>query len=102
MYITPNQKDKNMKSSHSPPSPQHNTNPEQQQHHRRIVPKTQLSDILSPHSATQILGIQITREIIRNFLRSGCSPVAITPAQSILLVDNNNDSTILIFYTRPY
>lgn len=90
MYITPNQKDKNMKSSH-PASPQHNTNP-QQQHHRRIVPKTQLSDILSPYSATQILGIQITREIIRNFLRSGCSPVAITPPQSIL-VDSNNDTT---------
>ena len=94
MYITPNQKDKNMNSSHpASPQPQHTSQlQQQQQHHRRIVPKTQLSDILSPYSATQILGIQITRDIIRNFLRSGCSPVAVTPPQSIL-VDNNTTTT---------
>jgi len=80
-----------MNSSHpANPQPQHTS---QHHQHRRIVPKTQLSDILSPYSATQILGIQITRDIIRNFLRSGCSPVAITPAQSILQVDSNNDTT---------
>ena len=56
-------------------------NKQQQNQRRRIVPPTRLSDILSPSSATKIIGQETCRVIIRNFLRSQISPVVLAGGQ---------------------
>lgn len=43
------------------------------------TPQTRLSDILPPSEAVQLLGIDKTRLIIRNFLRCGCGPATAPP-----------------------
>ena len=61
-----------------------------------IVPPTRLSDILSPSAAVEVLGHDQTRNIIRNFLRCGCSPQATTPSQPVIIggLPNLNTSTL--------
>ena len=69
------------------PTSNHNTN-KQNNNHRRIVPPTRLSDILSTSSATKIIGQETCRVIIRNFLRSQISPVATTPPPTSVVSNN--------------
>ncbi|KAL3806464.1 hypothetical protein ACHAXA_004039 [Cyclostephanos tholiformis] len=65
---------------------QHSPTPGSSSYHSTpdvIVPQTRLSDILSPFSAVEILGHDITRVFIRNFLRFSFLPLTTKPEQLI-------------------
>lgn len=56
------------------------------------IPQTRLSDILPPSEAVQILGVDTTRLIIRNFLRCGCGPSTAPPGSGFGTLGKSSSS----------